>query len=443
MQRVIPVLALAVLAAVPAQAQDAAADDRAGELQIVARAMEAHIRIGDTLRENGDVDGALRSYRQAITLFEEARRRSGLTPKEPTVRLRGAVGRALPGRTGRRPGTAHAVKAGLKWLAKHQGEDGRWASGEGSSRVKRPVFHDTGVTALALLAFLGAGHTDRGEQAFAGNVRNGLRYLLTLQDEEGCFGTRASQHFMYGHAMATLALCEAYAATKNPRFKKPAQKGLDFIAMARNPYLAWRYEPRGGENDTSVTVWCVMALKSGRSAGLKVDPAAFVGARAWIDKMTDPEFGRVGYNLRGGSVARLAGMQDRFPPDKSEAMTAAGVLCRILGGEDARKSEPIRKGASLMLAQPPRWDADAGTIDMYYWYLGSLAMFQVGGNDWRRWSASLRTAVLESQQQGAGPKAGSWDPIGAWGTTGGRVYSTAMMTMCAEIFLRYDRAVQR
>ena len=108
-----------------------------------------------------------------------------------------------------------------------------------------------------------------------------------------------------------------------------------------------------------------------------------------------------------------------------------------------RGSEPIRKGSDLMLKKPPRWDADDGSIDMYYWYLGSLAMFQVGGKHWRQWNSFLRPAVLDSQRRSAGGLTGSWDPMGAWGTTGGRVYSTAMMTLCAEIHLRYERAVKR
>ncbi len=34
---------------------------------------------------------------------------------------------------------------------------------------------------------------------------------------------------------------------------------------------------------------------------------------------------------------------------------------------------------------------------------------------------------------------GSWDPIGPWGGDGGRVYSTAIMALCLEVFYRYDR----
>jgi hypothetical protein len=38
-----------------------------------------------------------------------------------------------------------------------------------------------------------------------------------------------------------------------------------------------------------------------------------------------------------------------------------------------------------------------------------------------------------------GSRAGSWDLLCAWGELGGRVYSTALLTMCLEVYYRYDR----
>ena len=36
---------------------------------------------------------------------------------------------------------------------------------------------------------------------------------------------------------------------------------------------------------------------------------------------------------------------------------------------------------------------------------------------------------------------GSWDPDCAWGGVGGRVYSTAMVALCLEVYHRYPRLV--
>ncbi|MEE8106889.1 MAG: prenyltransferase/squalene oxidase repeat-containing protein [Planctomycetota bacterium] len=351
--------------------------------------------------------------------------------------------------------TQNAVEIALQWLADHQDVDtsGGWdcddfakhdPADDKCSGAGKPHY-DTGVTGLALLAFLGAGYTDRGnahQNKFARNVRMGLRYLMSVQDDEGCFGARASQHFMYNHAIAALAMCEAYWMTRKPAYKKPAQDGLNFIAMSRNPYMAWRYEPRGGENDTSVTGWMVMTLKSGVFAGLDIDPDAFEGARQWVDKMTDPEFGQVGYLQAGGSPARPEGLQDKFPAEKSQSMTAAGILTRIFLGENPQKSELIQKGAALCAEQPPVWNPDDGSIDMYYWYYATLAMFQVGGPSWRKWNAHMKEAIVNHQHpKNAGSKKGSWDPIGPWGPDGGRVYSTAVLAMCLEVYYRYDKVI--
>jgi hypothetical protein len=365
-------------------------------------------------------------------------------------RGRGKRGQRMANITGGDGRTIVNVLDGLKWLADHQDIDagGRWDCDDfmkhdpPDDRCDGPgsALHDVGVTGLALLAFLGADYTDRGTHPFARHVRYGLRFLQASQDEDGVFGSRASHSFMYSHAIATLAMSEAYWMTRNPRYKKPAQDGLNFMTMARNPYMAWRYEPRGGDNDTSVTGWCVMALKSGRFAGLEVDPDAFEGARMWIDKMTDPNFGQVGYDFPGGAPARPEGKADRFPPEKSQSMTAVGILTRIFLGEDPRTSPMIRKGADLCVQTLPVWNPDDGSIDMYYWYYATLAIYQVGGPHWRQWNKAMKDAIIRHQHgKNTGSRKGSWDPIGAWGDDGGRVYSTATMVMCLEVYYRYGK----
>ena len=76
---------------------------------------------------------------------------------------------------------------------------------------------------------------------------------------------------MYAHALATMALCEAFGMTGDQRVGAAAQAAVDFIAAAQNRQTGgWRYHP-GEEGDTSVMGWQIMALKSARLAGLKVD----------------------------------------------------------------------------------------------------------------------------------------------------------------------------
>jgi hypothetical protein len=129
---------------------------------------------------------------------------------------------------------------------------------------------------------------------------------------------------------------------------------------------------------------------------------------------------------------------DRFPADRSEALTAVGLLVRIFLGENPADSEAIQKGVDLCLKVLPEWDESSGSIDMYYWYYGSLALFQVGDEPWKAWNKAMKSAIVDHQRRD-GDECGSWDPVGPWGREGGRVYSTAVCVMCLEVYYRYVR----
>ena len=52
----------------------------------------------------------------------------------------------------------------------------------------------------------------------------------------------------------------------------------------------------------------------------------------------------------------------------------------------------------------------------------------------------MKTAIVDHQRKD-GCARGSWDPVGPWGREGGRVYSTALCTMCLEVYYRYPRVI--
>jgi hypothetical protein len=389
-------------------------------------------------------------------------------PDEPSAGPAGGAFRGRGGEKGAVPGGPNpredAVLHALRWLAAHQSEDGGWEAagfdkwcdrkphtGERPDGDGKPMY-DVGVTGLALCAFLGAGYTNRGEHEFASVVRKGLAYLKNMQDVEGCFGPRSTQHYIYNHACASLAMVEAYGMTESELLKLPAQRALNFIAISRNPYFVWRYGVKPGDNDSSVTGWMMMALKSaqlinadavkrGKPAPLILDEEAFDGVRAWFDKMTDPDYGRVGYIARGSGAARPQELVDRFPAEKSESMTAVGMLARIFLGDDPRRDPLIKKGADLCAKLLPTWNVNDGSIDMYYWYYATLALFQIGGEHWTAWSGALGRAAIPNQRLDGTYCSfkGSWDPVDPWGPDGGRVYATALLAMCLEVHYRYAR----
>ncbi len=357
-------------------------------------------------------------------------------------------------RVPRGSGVEQALTDGLEWLRWHQSASGAWEAegftancGRIGSTVCSDVgqaSNDVGMTGLALLAFLGDGNTTR-EGPYKENVARGIKWLKEHQEDTGLFGGRIGHAFMYNHAIASLAMCEAYYFSQSPLIKGSAQRSVEVIMQARNPYGAWRYSDRpDGDNDTSVTGWMVFALKSAEEAKLKVDKESFVGALNWIEEMTDPSTARVGYKSVGSASSRVARINDNFNPSRGESMTAVGLLCRVFLGQTPKDTPIMGKHADLLAKRLPAWSADPSKeegADFYYWYYGSYAMYQMGGDHWSKWVKAMEAAVVKSQRKD-GDEKGSWDAkVDPWGHAGGRVYTTALGVLCLEVYFRYARVL--
>jgi len=83
-----------------------------------------------------------------------------------------------------------------------------------------------------------------------------------------------------------------------------------------------------------------------------------------------------------------------------------------------------------------------GHVDFYYWYYGSLALFQVDQDLWQKWYEPMKVELVEHQKgAGHGCENGSWNPSGdRWGSEGGRVYATALNAMSMEVYYIYPNS---
>ncbi len=320
----------------------------------------------------------------------------------------------------------------LRWLARHQDPDGAWSVQAyvdrcaGTRCSPNPGWDEfkTGVTALALLAFVTRGTSHRSKETHDGIVlgdvvRKGLTWLLSKQGDDGFIGERRDTKATYAHAVAALALAEAFGLTRSNLIKDQAQKAADYLVAAQNPGRGWRYTWRSGDNDTSVTLWAVLALQAAERAGLAVPASTFRDAVAWIDEATDAN-GRTGYTFAGSGKVFIPGLCEHF--DHHETLTAAAMLCRLLvlkDPADVRHSQ----GARLLARDLPRWDGAA--IDFFYWFVGTEALRRLGADPWPAWRDGLLEALLKAQNR-AGDKAGSWEPLDRWSPETGRVYATAI-----------------
>jgi len=370
--------------------------------------------------------------------------------------------------------TEEAVRAALEWLLRHQSPDGSWKSRDfykqanGESRnVNHERYptdrgfpeYDVGVTGLAMLAFTGYGHTHRDGvfPQYVDVLRKAVGYLKRKQVRSkdpatnGRYGGSAHEQWIYDHAIATMAMGEILIMSGDAiGLRRSVKNAVQLCLHARNEDFGWRYGIKPNENDTSVSGWMVLALKTAKNARLGIPSTeferAFEGALSWFERVTD-ESGRTGYEYPGDDGSVLTSVYPEPYPFSKElsCMTAVGVLCRLFAGE-SRKNKAIRNGIDLLMQAPPRWQEAKGralsTINLYYWYYGTYALFQFGGAPWKEWNLRMQESLLSTQRQGNIDEDGSWDPIGEWGIAGGRVYTTAIGAMTLEVYYRFKRAQQ-
>ncbi|NRA37442.1 MAG: terpene cyclase/mutase family protein, partial [Planctomycetes bacterium] len=196
-----------------------------------------------------------------------------------------------------------AVNAALRWFKKHQTTDGVNAGmwdvdgymdncqdnvkcEPGTAHTAAGGDGDAACTGYALLCYLGAGFDHKVPGRYKKTIIMAIEWLKKNQREDGGFG-KAGRN--YENAVCTKALCEVYAMTLDPKLKKPAQCAVDNLIQkqsktADHPYgLAWNYQAgQATRNDSSVTGWCIMALKAAKSAGLDVG-TSWDGAKTWVD----------------------------------------------------------------------------------------------------------------------------------------------------------------
>lgn len=389
-----------------------------------------------------------------------------------------------------------SVELSLQWLRSMQSPDGHWdAEVHGAGRVEVDENgvprnyagrdSDSGLTALVTLSFLGAGYTHE-QGKYAVTVDDSLAWLIAQQDSDGCLAGDARKYAkMYCHAMATYALAEALGMQKDVitapiidpdslvvgttlaqgissslmlqsgtlpfvpicvtnsaalvlaektgySLRKVDDLDLRAAVLKAVTYSISQQDPRSGgwrytfgqEGDVSMFGWQMMSLKSAAIAGVDVNPTVLARMTSFLESVSQGDYGGLfGYR-------RSVKIRGQETEPVTPVMTAEALFCRQMLGY--RRDSPANEEAvGYLLQNTPK----LAKLNMYYWYYGTLAMYQYGGEPWKKWNSVVRDTLI-NQQRTSGEFAGSWDPNGPWGRYGGRLYSTALSTLTLEVYYR-------
>ncbi|MGB7347020.1 MAG: prenyltransferase/squalene oxidase repeat-containing protein [Pirellulaceae bacterium] len=319
-----------------------------------------------------------------------------------------------------------AVDLALHWLAQHQRPDGSWSFNldldpcNGRCRHSKTSSDSpapsTGATGLALLAFLGAGHTHHTGD-YTDTIQRGLYYLRGIASESEV-GLDWQNGSMYSHGIALMALGEALTMTRvddkyDSDLMQLVQSGTFFTCVAQHPNGSWGYVP-GRPGDTTLTGWQVMSLLAARRNGVGLRSDTLSRAKEFV--MSVKEEGddwTFGYKTRKGE-----------PTMDAIALTLLLYLGQQPGHTlfDRALDKLAQRGPTL--------------TNVYHDYYASLALHHSRHPDWDSYNRRLRDHLVSTQATD-GHERGSWHFKDRWGDVGGRLYTTAMCAMMLEIYYRY------
>ncbi|PCJ57084.1 MAG: hypothetical protein COA79_17290 [Planctomycetota bacterium] len=318
--------------------------------------------------------------------------------------------------------TESAVDLGLQWLADHQEPDGHWDAGKYEGEASAKV--DTACTGAALLAFLGAGHTDKVGK-YKKHVKSAITWLLSVQNPNGSFAKTN-----YTNGICTMAIAEALGmGCGRSDVKKSTDIAVDYLLKQQNISGGYNYKGPSKRDDMSVTGWCIMGLKSAMVSGIKV--AEIKNAFNKVEGLLD-----IHKKTTGDNNSESKGLSWYAPKDEkgngSACQAIAMLMRQYLGWH---RAEPWLVAASN--GQINKIHKSFEKMNIYRTYYAFLTLFQQGGKPWKAWNKPVSKLIVEGQRQDGDFK-GSWDNNGKGGMDkGGRVLTTAFLCLSLEVYYRY------
>ena len=299
-----------------------------------------------------------------------------------------------------------AVDRGLEYLAEKQiSRDAAAAMGrpELAGSFQEPAsVGNTGITSLAVMAFLARGHLP-GRGRYGELINQGIDYVLSQQLENGLLVSTnvkgRTTGLMYEHSISTLLLGEVSGMVDPVRQQKiddVLSRALLVLLQAQKVPKSeantggWRYTPGTTDSDLSLTGWSIMALRAAKLNGAAIPDEHIEMAVSYILNC---------HTADGGFSYMPAGTTG------STSMTGIAVLCLELCGEHG--NDDLLVAGYFILSRPPRMAEPDGRpvrFRYYAWYYCGQAMFQLGGKHWTEFAPIMYDSLLQDQTPN-----GSWE----------------------------------
>ncbi len=306
----------------------------------------------------------------------------------------------------------------LDWLARAQEKDGHWDAKKYGAQTDA----DVAQTALALMVFLNAGHSEKAG-TYKANVKLAVSWLRQQQREDGAYAKPGDSVDGITHALAGDAMAQAGGFARTKDTLESAQNAVSYSIEKHQHQTAdgpSGFTRTAGATDADLltTLFFIMQLRSAKISQLRVPVESLNGIYLFL--ATCEAADGKGYSFLPGKPC-------------SPKATLTGCAVAILTGTKKEDIESVVElAAKDFVPSDGRENSDA-----LFSYLGTYVMFQQGGVLWKSWSDAVN-ADIKSKLVSTGPNAGSWNPSGVW-ASGGRVLTTSLHALCYVYYRRFPQ----
>ncbi|NUN47638.1 MAG: terpene cyclase/mutase family protein [Candidatus Brocadiae bacterium] len=305
-----------------------------------------------------------------------------------------------------------ATRKGLEWLAKNMSGKGKAAPWGQSAPVA--------VTALAGCAFMADGHLP-GRGKYGDQLKRAIEYVLgcSAKNRKGYLADpQDGQSRMHGHGFATMFLAEAFGMMMlndemANKMRQAIEKAVDVIEYSQTTLGGWGYMPEPTYDEGSITVAEVMALRSCRNAGFKVEKKVINKGIDYLKKSANSD-GSFKYSLQGGGGGGTV------------ALTAGAVASMQLFGEYEAKE--VKKGLEFLKKNKGQVKQGGGGWGHFFYsaLYATMAAYFAGGSLWEEWFPPFRDELVKSQR-----------PDGSWAGEFDNAYCTAYGVLTLAVPYQY------
>ncbi len=369
------------------------------------------------------------------------------------------------------------IDRGLEWIARHQQDDGRFSFRHGTNVAgcncgnQGTAASDSGATGLALLCFLGSGHSHVTEGPYQETVCKAINWLLASRERDPevvaaqfsgfsgitqadlngtCrFGSQGQgdNSNMYGHNLALWGLAEALilgdrAAEGQCDYNHDSclvdyddhlsavQQGARFTGEGFDcSHFGWSYEYGGREwgssaksGDLSNMTFAVAAMATAAKAGIPLSDNFF---NVCANTLKKAQIGVTGEGIGNQYSYRKTG-------GATLAINVSALLCRRYLNLASKRPSHGGMGhnhaatTELLNEQRPTVSEDIYTLKHL-----ALLNHMEGDNPWAAWYAPLAAALSGHQDASGGHQDGSYfyGDNASHNAQGGRFYWTTFVIL--------------